>query len=227
MVCQEREVLSTFGLIEDEARNYDVLKQKFDSHSIKKCNVFYESACFHRRQQQLTLASALAKARITETVRQHQQFLRLEGVHAGSPPELQEQGTSVDAVMHQKRPQQSLGRCFYCDGNTHLRSACPAKSSKCHNCGNKRYFAKACLKKRVSSQRKGCPYTPSKLKGKRGQLRAGEYYPIAQYLPNWTGDLNSTDAVPQTGDVAYGNSACTVTRFGRVVKKPIRLCIDK
>ncbi|XP_077552089.1 uncharacterized protein LOC144166441 [Haemaphysalis longicornis] len=103
---------------------------------------------------QLTLASALAKARLKETVRQQQQCLRPEGVHSGSPPELQEQGTSVDAVMHQKRPQQNQGRCFYCDGNAHPRSACPAKSSKCHNCGNKGHFAKACLKKRVSSQRK-------------------------------------------------------------------------
>lgn len=202
---QAREVFSTFGLTEEEARSYDVVKQKFDSHFIKERNIVYESACFHRRQQQpqesvdqfatalhvladrcdfgdmkkrlirdkfvvglhdaqlsealqmdpqLTLASALAKARLKETVRQQQQCLRPEGVHSGSPPELQEQGTSVDAVMHQKRPQQNQGRCFYCDGNAHPRSACPAKSSKCHNCGNKGHFAKACLKKRVSSQRK-------------------------------------------------------------------------
>ncbi|KAL3217468.1 hypothetical protein MRX96_050992 [Rhipicephalus microplus] len=103
---------------------------------------------------QLTLASALGKARLKETMRQQQQCPRPEGVHSGSPPELQKQGTTVDAVMHQVRQQQILGRCFYCDGNAHPRSACPAKSSKCHNCDNKGHFAKACLEKMVSSQRK-------------------------------------------------------------------------
>nr|XP_037276501.1 uncharacterized protein LOC119169565 [Rhipicephalus microplus] len=206
---QAREVFCTFGLTEDE------VKQKFDSHFIKERNIVYQTACFHRRQQQpeesvdqfatalhvladrcyfgdmkkrlirdkfviglhdaqlsegiqmdpqQTLASALAKARLKKGARQQQQCLRQEGVHSGSPPELQEQGTSVDAVMHQKRPQQSLGRYFYSDGNAHSRSACPAKSSKCHNCGNKGHFAKACLKKRVSSQRKGCPHTLIKRK---------------------------------------------------------------
>lgn len=46
-------------------------------------------------------------------------------------------------------------------------------------------------------------------------------------LDGSTGDLNATDAVPRTGDVAHGDSARTLTRYGRVVKKPIRLCIDE
>ncbi|XP_077562677.1 uncharacterized protein LOC144178571 [Haemaphysalis longicornis] len=230
---QAREVFSTFGLTEEEARSYDVVKQKFDSHFIKERNIVYESNCFHRRQQQpqesvdqfatalhvladrcdfgdmkkrlirdkfvvglhdeqlsealqmdpqLTLASALAKARLKETVRQQQQCLRPEGVHSGRPPELQEHGSSVDAVMHQKRPQQNHGRCFYCDGNAHPRSACPAKSSKCHNCGNKGHFAKACLKKRVSSQRKmAIDDMPPRIQ--RFRLRLMRYLFSVQYVP--------------------------------------------
>lgn len=105
---------------------------------------------------QLTLATALAKARLKETVRQQQQSLRPEGLHSGSSPELQDlQGANVDAVDHQRRPQRNRGRCLYCDGDGHPRSAWPAKTSKCHNCGNKGHFAKACLKKVESAQRKG------------------------------------------------------------------------
>ncbi|XP_070389613.1 uncharacterized protein [Dermacentor albipictus] len=102
---------------------------------------------------QLTLATALAMARLKETVRQ-QQSLRPEGVHIGSPPELQDQGAIVDAVGHQKRPQHKKGRCPYCVGDAPPRSTCPAKASKCHYCGNKGHFAKACLKKVGSAQRK-------------------------------------------------------------------------
>lgn len=203
---QAREIFATFGLTDEEAKKYDVVKQKFDSHFVKERNIVYESACFHRRQQrpeesvdqfatalhvladrcdfadmkerlirdtfvvglrdaklsealqmdpQLTLATALAKARLKETVRQQQQSLRPEGLHSGSSPELQDQGANVDAVDHQRRPQRNRGRCLYCDGDGHPRSAWPAKTSKCHNCGNKGHFAKACLKKVESAQRKG------------------------------------------------------------------------
>ncbi|XP_070377458.1 uncharacterized protein [Dermacentor albipictus] len=202
---QAREVFATFELTDDEAKSYDVVKQKFDSHFVKERNIVYESACFHRRQQrpeesvdqfatalhvladrcdfgdmkkrlirdrfvvglrdvqlsealqmdpQLTLATALAKARLKETVRQQQQSLRPEGVHIGSPPELQDQGAIVDAVGHQKHPQHKERRCPYCVGDAHPRSTCPAKASKCHYCGNEGHFAKACLKKVGSAQRK-------------------------------------------------------------------------
>ncbi|XP_075556582.1 uncharacterized protein LOC142588639 [Dermacentor variabilis] len=182
---QAREVFATFELTDDEAKSYDVVKQRFDSHFVKERTIVYESACFHRRQQrpeesvdqfatalhvladrcdigdmkkthpgqmdpQLTLATALAKARLEETVRQQQQSLRPEGAHIGSPPELQDQGAIVDAVGHQKRPQHKEGRCPYCIGDAHTRSTCPAKASKCHYCGNKGHFAKACLQRKES-----------------------------------------------------------------------------
>ncbi|XP_075560031.1 uncharacterized protein LOC142591614 [Dermacentor variabilis] len=218
---QAREVFATFELTDDEAKSYDVVKQRFDSHFVKERNIVYESACFHRRQQrpeesvdqfatalhvladrcdfgdkkkrlirdrfvvglrdmqlsealqmdpQLTLATALAKARLKETVRQQQQSLRPEGAHIGSPPELQDQGPIVDAVGHQKLPQHKEGRCPYCVSDAHPRSTCPAKASKCHYC----------------------------------------------------------DSVgPPTRAVASGDPTPTVTRFGRLVKKPIRLGFDE
>ncbi|XP_075550351.1 uncharacterized protein LOC142583756 [Dermacentor variabilis] len=156
---QAREVFATFELTDDEAKSYDVVKQRFDSHFVKERNIVYESACFHRRQQRpeesvdqfATALHMLAdrcdfgdmKKRLIrdrwirslkETVRQQQQSLRPEGAHIGSPPELQDQGAIVDAVGHQKRPQHKEGRCPYCVGDAHPRSTCPAKASKCHYC---------------------------------------------------------------------------------------------
>ncbi|XP_075548608.1 uncharacterized protein LOC142582583 [Dermacentor variabilis] len=146
---QAREVFATFELTDNEAKSYDVIKQKFDSHFVKERNIVYESTCFHRRQQRaeesvdqfatalhvladhcdfgdmkrlirdrfvvglrdvqlsealqmdppLTLATALAKARLKETVRQEQQSLLPEGVHIG------------DSMGYQKRPQHKEGRC--------------------------------------------------------------------------------------------------------------------
>ncbi|XP_075539201.1 uncharacterized protein LOC142573868 [Dermacentor variabilis] len=48
---QAREVFATFELTDDEAKSYDVVKQRFNSHFVKERNIVYESACFHRRQQ--------------------------------------------------------------------------------------------------------------------------------------------------------------------------------
>ena len=48
---QAREVFATFRLTGEEAKSYDVVKQKFDSHFVKERNIVYESACFHRGLQ--------------------------------------------------------------------------------------------------------------------------------------------------------------------------------
>uniref|UniRef100_L7M047 Putative zinc finger protein 84 n=1 Tax=Rhipicephalus pulchellus TaxID=72859 RepID=L7M047_RHIPC len=79
---------------------------------------------------QLTLATALAKARLKETVRQQQQSLRPGRAHIGSLPELQDQGAIVDALGHKKRLQHNGGRCPYCTGDAHPRSTCPARASR-------------------------------------------------------------------------------------------------
>lgn len=113
---------------------------------------------------QLTLASALSKARLKETVWQQQLCLWLEGVHSGSTPN-QDQCASVDAVSHRKQPQQSQERRFYYYGDAHMRSVCPAKFSKCHNYGNKGHFAKACLKTGRPTQRRYASLLSSPTRG--------------------------------------------------------------
>lgn len=48
---QAHEVFSTFGLSEEEAKDYEAVKKKFDGHFVKEHNIVYESACFHRHSQ--------------------------------------------------------------------------------------------------------------------------------------------------------------------------------
>lgn len=50
---QAREVFSTFWLSEEEAKDYEAAKKKFDGHFVKERNFVYESACFHRRAERL------------------------------------------------------------------------------------------------------------------------------------------------------------------------------
>ena len=46
------DILRSFGLSADDAKKYDVVKGKFDSHFIKRRNVIYERARFNQRRQE-------------------------------------------------------------------------------------------------------------------------------------------------------------------------------
>ncbi|XP_070377043.1 uncharacterized protein [Dermacentor albipictus] len=104
----------------------------------------------------LSLATALARARLKETVQQQQEELRncIE-VHEYTPRKPCEY-VNVDAVGYRRKPQRSKetrptsarseGRCIFCGGNSHPRTACPARGQRYFNCGLKGHFGKACLK---------------------------------------------------------------------------------
>ncbi|KAL3210909.1 hypothetical protein MRX96_036803 [Rhipicephalus microplus] len=49
---QAREIFSTFTLSEQQQKQYEVVRKKFDDHFVAARNLVYESACFHRRIQQ-------------------------------------------------------------------------------------------------------------------------------------------------------------------------------
>jgi len=46
------DILRSFKLSEDEQKNYDTVKAKFDRHFVKKHNVIYERARFNMRKQE-------------------------------------------------------------------------------------------------------------------------------------------------------------------------------
>jgi predicted aspartyl protease len=46
------DILRSFGLSADDAKKYDVVKGKFDSHFIKRRNVIYERARFYQRRKE-------------------------------------------------------------------------------------------------------------------------------------------------------------------------------
>ena len=48
---QADDILSSFGLSEDEAKTYETVKAKFESHFIKRRNVIYERAKFNMHRQ--------------------------------------------------------------------------------------------------------------------------------------------------------------------------------
>ncbi|CAN7979044.1 unnamed protein product [Ixodes persulcatus] len=153
---QARAIFKTFGLSADDEKNYQVVKERFDSHFVAARNIVYESACFHRRSQKpgetvdqfvtalhtlaercdfqnfkermirdrfvvglrdaklsetlqmdadLTLATALAKARLKQTVHQQQQELR---PGAGDNAVISAAETEVDFVA--KKPSSAQGR---------------------------------------------------------------------------------------------------------------------
>ena len=46
------DIMPTFGLSAEDAAKYDVVKDKFDKHFVKRRNVIYERAKFNRRKQE-------------------------------------------------------------------------------------------------------------------------------------------------------------------------------
>ncbi|XP_070390988.1 uncharacterized protein [Dermacentor albipictus] len=100
----------------------------------------------------LTLSTALAKARTSETVKKQQAELK---EHEGTIPE-----ACVAAVKPEKTPGKSKKftrghkpayrekSCSFCAGPFHPRNSCPAIQERCRFCRTLGHFKKACRKKR-------------------------------------------------------------------------------
>ncbi|XP_070381391.1 uncharacterized protein [Dermacentor albipictus] len=96
----------------------------------------------------LTLSTALAKARTSETVKKQQAELK---EHEGTIPE-----ACVAAVKPEKTPGKSKKftrahkpaygekSCSFCAGPFHPRNSCPAKQERCRFCRTLGHFEKAC-----------------------------------------------------------------------------------
>lgn len=116
----------------------------------------------------LTLASALAKAHMKESVQRQQKELR-----SGST-ELSEAVSSsaeVNAVHREGKPHghrprtensqrvghntNSAPKCSTCGRGPHSRSSCPAREAVCHKCGNRGHFAAVCSTKQVRVSKEG------------------------------------------------------------------------
>ena len=52
MGSKSDDIMPTFGLSAEDAAKYDVVKDKFDKHFVKRRNVIYERAKFNRRKQE-------------------------------------------------------------------------------------------------------------------------------------------------------------------------------
>ncbi|CAH0731334.1 unnamed protein product, partial [Brenthis ino] len=50
--------------------------------------------------------------------------------------------------FHHSRPTQSDRRCFFCGGNVHKRTKCPANNAQCQLCSKKGHFATVCRSSR-------------------------------------------------------------------------------
>lgn len=50
MGSKSGDILATFGLTTDDSKKYDVVKDKFDGYFVKRRNIMYERAKFHRRR---------------------------------------------------------------------------------------------------------------------------------------------------------------------------------
>nr|XP_037288730.1 uncharacterized protein LOC119181582 [Rhipicephalus microplus] len=104
----------------------------------------------------LSLAAALAKARLKETVQQQQAELRNSNEVRDSTQSNPCEEVNVDAVGHRTKPHRSEDsslpavryerRCIFCGGHSHTRTDCAARAQKCFNCSVTGHFGKVCLK---------------------------------------------------------------------------------
>ncbi|KAL3186406.1 hypothetical protein MRX96_027455 [Rhipicephalus microplus] len=128
----------------------------------------------------LTLVSALAKARLKETVQRQQQQLRetsdepsaapasnLDAVNKQRQPRKNSSGqrsgtsssTSAPVTQGQRtRPQSyrplTSSSCPNCGQGEHPRTSCPARAAKCNYCGCSGHFAVVCRKKAAGERKK-------------------------------------------------------------------------
>ena len=52
MGSKSDDILATFGLTTEDSKKYDVVKDKFDAYFVKRRNIIFERAKFHRRKQE-------------------------------------------------------------------------------------------------------------------------------------------------------------------------------
>ena len=52
MGSKSDDILATFGLTTENSKKYDVVKDKFDGYFVKRRNIIFERAKFHRRKQE-------------------------------------------------------------------------------------------------------------------------------------------------------------------------------
>ena len=52
MGAEADDIFQSFGLSEEDKKNYETVKSKFDSHFVKRRNVIYERAKFNQRKQE-------------------------------------------------------------------------------------------------------------------------------------------------------------------------------
>ena len=52
MGSKSDDILATFGLTTEDSKKYDVVKDKFDGYFVKRRNIIFERAKFHRRKQE-------------------------------------------------------------------------------------------------------------------------------------------------------------------------------
>ncbi|XP_072140830.1 uncharacterized protein [Dermacentor andersoni] len=98
----------------------------------------------------LTLATALARARTSETIKQQQADLKQrEGTSAETyvaavKNKKTEQKREWNATLARRKKTASVKSCTYCAGSMHPRTSCPAKQQKCFYCQKLGHFEKAC-----------------------------------------------------------------------------------
>ncbi|XP_072142326.1 uncharacterized protein [Dermacentor andersoni] len=106
----------------------------------------------------LTLATALARARLKETV--HRQQLELRAVsNEANIGELDVVRRTTRKPSSNWEPgaaaQRRTQACKFCGRSSHPRARCPARSARCDHCGIKRHFAVVCHKRTENNQAQG------------------------------------------------------------------------
>lgn len=113
-------------------------------------------------ESDLTLSKAINAVRQKEVVKKQQNLLSFKAFSAqptvdavkSSKQRNSNRGKSADVDSKQNKnkknqSKQSATRCERCSGPLHPKQACPARNSKCHNCGKVGHWSRACRSKKL------------------------------------------------------------------------------
>lgn len=103
--------------------------------------------------QDLTLETAIMRVRQSKEVKRQQVTLRGTGSDAGNSKAINRVFKGGDKTKMRGKPQHSStqfkpktsGQCYRCGASpSHPKRDCPAKDEKCHACGRKGHYKRAC-----------------------------------------------------------------------------------
>ncbi|XP_068671157.1 uncharacterized protein [Montipora foliosa] len=180
MGSKSDDILATFGLTTENSKKYDVVKDKFDGYFVKRRNIIFERAKFHRRKQESgeavdsfitdlyglaehcqfgvlhdemirdRIVVGLADQKLSEKLQLDADLTLEKAINTSLRTSLNPQGKTYKQPVGQNDVSNDV--CKRCGKNpAHKRTQCPAKDAYCRKCKKKGHFQAVCLSGKVNT----------------------------------------------------------------------------